>query len=98
MLKTVFIISLMATLVVAIIFGVVNFNAVTIDYLLGKSEVPLSILLFATFLLGLLFGISLDSWVLYRQRNRIHKLEKRAKMTEEELSNLRKMPLKDFEG
>ena len=88
----------MATLVVAIIFGVINFDLVELNFLLGKDEFPLSILIFAAFLLGLLFGVSLDAWILYRQRSSISRLKQKAKDTEEELNNLRKMPLKGFES
>lgn len=88
----------MATLVVAIVFGALNFDSVSVNYLLGEAESPLFILLFVAFFFGLLAGVGLDGWLLYRQRIKISRLEKKAQSTEQELNNLRKMPLKGFGG
>lgn len=96
MLKTITYVFLMATLVVAIVFAVTNYDAVTIDYFFGERQIPLSILIFLIFLLGLLFGLALDSLILLRQRSQIQRLKKKIVAVDEELNNLRKMPLKDL--
>ena len=95
-LKTITYILLVATLVVAIIFAVANYSPVTINYFVGEIQIPLSILIFLIFLLGLLFGLALDSLILLRQRSQIQGLKKKIVAVEEELNNLRKMPLKDI--
>ncbi len=86
----------MATLVVAIIFASVNHELVTLNYLLGKTELWLSAIVFGSVTVGLLIGLSLEGWLLLRQRARIRKLEALVKTTESELNNLRNMPLKDL--
>lgn len=40
-------------------FAVLNAQKVPIDYYVGTSEIPLSILLVATFVVGMLIGMSL---------------------------------------
>ncbi|HEY3488030.1 MAG TPA: LapA family protein [Gammaproteobacteria bacterium] len=86
----------MATLVVAIIFSTLNFNSTSFHYLFGQAELPLSVLLVAAFIGGFIAGLLLDAWIMYRQKMRIRKLESQLAAYESELSNLRKLPLKDF--
>ena len=96
MIKTIYAIFIMATLVVAIIFAWMNRDVIALNYLLGKTEVGLYIVIYAMFLLGLFLGVLFDAWVLYRQRARIRKLEKTVDAYQKELSNLRKLPLQDL--
>src|SRR5687768_14394567 len=98
MVKAFYLILIMATLVVAIIFSSLNFNPVEIHYLFDRGTVSLSILLAAAFLGGFVLGLVFDAWALYRQRTLIRKLERQLKAYESEVSNLRKLPLKDFHG
>ncbi len=81
---------------VTVTFAVVNFVTVPFHYLFGEHEIPLSVLMISAFLLGIFAGIMLDALILYRQRARIRRLEKKIGAAETELSNLRKMPLKDY--
>lgn len=96
MLKILSFILVMATLVVAIIFAITNFGKVPVRYFFGQSQVPLAILLFGSFLLGLMSGLAFDAWLRHRQRILIRRLEKEKAATEAELNNLRKMPIKDL--
>ena len=96
MIKTIYVILIMATLVVAIIFAWMNRSTVALNYLFGETEVGLYIVIYAMFLFGLLSGVLLDAWIMYRQRARIRKLEKAAEANQKELSNLRKLPLRDL--
>ncbi|MBN1378399.1 MAG: DUF1049 domain-containing protein [Gammaproteobacteria bacterium] len=97
MIKIIYALLIMATLVVAIIFATANYNHVTLYYFVGQTKLPLSILIFSVFLFGLLFGLMLDAWIMYRQRARIRSLEQLAAANQKELSNLRNLPLRDLE-
>ena len=83
-------------LVVAIVFAVDNYQDVPIHWLMLRAEWPLSIILFGAFLLGLVLGIMLDAYKLWRQRGRIRHLEKTLTAAETELRDLRKSPLQDL--
>ena len=96
MLKLFYGIVIMATLVVAIIFSTLNYSPVPFHYLLGETKLPLSILLVAAFVCGFLAGLLLDAWIMYRQKARIRRIERQLQTYESEISNLRKLPLKDF--
>jgi putative membrane protein len=97
MIKTVYVLLIMATLVVAIVFAAANYDLVTLDYLFGETELPLSILIIVSFLSGLVIGVLMDAWILYRQRARIHGLQKLVEANQKELDNLRSLPLRDLE-
>jgi uncharacterized membrane protein YciS (DUF1049 family) len=98
MVKAFTLILIMATLVVAIIFSSLNFNPVEIHYLFDRGSLPLAVLLAVAFILGFVLGLLFDAWMLYRQRVLVGKLERQVKAYESEVSNLRKLPLKDFHG
>lgn len=97
MLKTFKFVLIVAALVVAIIFAIANSSAVPFNFLFGTGEVQLYILLFVFFLSGLGFGLLLDGWIMLRQRQRIRRLDQQVKTAKSELSNLRKLPLKDLD-
>lgn len=86
----------MATLVVAIIFSTLNYSSVPLNYLFGQTRLPLSVLLVVAFIGGFIAGLLLDAWLMYRQKARIRRLERQLATCESEISNLRKLPLKDF--
>jgi uncharacterized membrane protein YciS (DUF1049 family) len=86
----------MATLVVAIIFSTLNYSFVPFRYLFGETQLPLSVLLVAAFVGGFIAGLLLDLWIMYRQKVRIRRIERQLQAYESEISNLRKLPLKDF--
>ena len=96
MLKLLYAIVIMATLVVAIIFSTLNYSSVPFRYLLGETQLPLSVLLVVAFIGGFFAGLLLDAWIMYRQKARIRKIERQLQAYESEISNLRKLPLKDF--
>lgn len=98
MLKTVKFVLIVATLAVAIIFAILNSETVPFHYLVGIGEIQLYILLFIFFLSGLAFALSLDCWVMWRQRQRIRRLRQQVDVAQSELNNLRKQPLKDLNG
>lgn len=97
MLKTTYLILVVATLVVAIIFAVTNFDSVRVEFFGSETHTPLSVLLFAVFACGLVLGVALDAWILISQRRKIKNLEKTVEATTVELANLRKMPIKDLD-
>ena len=96
MLKIGFYLTLMATLVVAIIFLTLNYTPVTLKYGLGEIKVSLSVLICVVFFLGVICGLGFEMFVIMRQRIYIRHLEKEKKATETEISNLRNLPMKDL--
>lgn len=83
-------------LLLALSFALLNANPVSINYYLGTSQIPLSILLVFSFGIGCIIGLLVSmSWYL-RSKWHNRKLHQRLELVEKELANLRTMPLKDI--
>lgn len=77
-----------------IIFAVANANAVVFNYYLGSKQVPLSLLLVFAFGGGVILGFifALPHW--FRLKRDKRKLKARIKLVEQEIENLRNLPIK----
>ena len=77
-------------------FAQINADEVVLHYYFGKVSVPLSLLLALTLGLGVLLGILTSAAAIYRVRRENARLQRQMKLREEELMNLRSIPLKDI--
>ena len=83
-------------LILALSFALLNASPVDINYYLGVSKLPLSLLLVVSFALGCIVGLLITlSWY-WKARWECHKVNKKLALAEKELANLRSMPLKDL--
>ncbi len=83
-------------LIVALSFALLNANPIEVNYYIGISKLPLSLLLVITFAVGCVVGLFITiSWY-WRARWEGRKLAKKLAIAEKELTNLRTMPLKDL--
>ena len=82
-------------LVAGLSFGVLNAQAVPLHYYLGSTEVPLSLALAVAFAVGVLVGLLACTGALLRQRREIARLRKAMRTAEQEVENLRTMPIRD---
>jgi lipopolysaccharide assembly protein A len=86
-------------LVVIVLFGMtfatLNSESVTINYYLGQSTLPLSLLLVLVFALGCLIGMVVGFWLLIKAKLLNYRLRQRLTLAEKEIENLRAIPLQD---
>lgn len=87
---------LIAILLIALGFALLNANQVTVNYYIGTRHMPLSLLLVFTFGLGCIVGLLTSLGWYFRASYQVYRLRKKLEVTEKELSNLRAMPLKDL--
>lgn len=80
---------------VAVAFALLNAQTVTIDYLISKSEMPLSLLILLTVLLGFVVGALFTLKFVFRSQRKAHALGKKVAVLQKEIDNLRAMPVKD---
>lgn len=92
LLSTIF---LFALIILAISFSLLNAEVVTVNYFFAKQQLPLSLLLLATLILGCLLGFLVQIKVALQYRYRNYALNKKNKLLNQELSNLRALPVKD---
>lgn len=86
-------------LLVIVLFGMtfatLNSESVTINYYLGQSTLPLSLLLVLVFAFGCLVGMVVGFWLLIKAKLINYRLRQRLHLTEKEIENLRAIPLQD---
>ena len=82
-------------IILAIIFVAMNSSTVPLNYYVGKSSIYLPLLLFITLVVGAFLGICamLPLWL--RAKNQKRKIKGRLRDAEQELKNLRNIPIKD---
>ena len=86
-------------LLVIVLFGMtfatLNSESVTINYYLGQSTLPLSLLLVLVFAFGCLIGMLVGFWLLIKSKLLNYRLRQRLNLAEKEVDNLRAIPLQD---
>lgn len=76
-------------------FALLNAGLVTLDYYLGTAELPLSLALTLALIVGAILGLAVATAVLIRDKREAARLRRRLGQMEKELSELRKLPLRD---
>lgn len=94
--KLLTIVILTLVILVAIFFAVLNTESVNLDYYFGKSELPLSLLIVISLSIGALLGILTCLSIIIRIKRENTRMKKDIKLIEEEVSNLRRLPLRDI--
>ena len=92
------IITFIVLLLVALLgltFALMNAEPVQLDYYFGTMKAPLSLLVVIAIIVGAGLGVFASMGIVVGQKRELAKLRKSAKVAEEEVSNLRSLPLKD---
>ena len=76
-------------------FAALNDMIISINYFIGESDIRLTYLLLACFTVGGLMGLLLISGSYVKLRLELRKLRSAVSLNNQELSNLRELPVKD---
>ena len=76
-------------------FALMNAETVQINYYLGNFQAPLSLVVVIAIIVGAGFGVLASTGIVLKQKRELAKLRKSNKLAEQEVSNLRALPLKD---
>lgn len=76
-------------------FAILNSSSVSLNYYFGNTEISLSLLLAITLSVGALLGFILATPTIFRLKRGNSKLKSRIKQSEQEVGNLRAIPIKD---
>jgi len=82
-------------LLLVLLFTLLNAESVSLNYYLGEVEQPLALILVVTFVAGALIGLLSSIVAILSSRHEVSKLRKHIKHTEQEVMNLRSIPIKD---
>ncbi len=86
---------LLILVVAGLAFAVVNDQPVSLNYFLGVIDVPLALTLVLTLALGAALGILFSMGMIVRLKRDGLKLRRQAQLAEQEVANLRSIPIKD---
>ncbi len=76
-------------------FAALNDGIITMNYFIGEAEIRLTYLLLACIIFGSLMSLLLLSGNYFKMRFEIRRLRNNVSMKDQELSNLRALPVKD---
>lgn len=96
MLKILYAAAALLLFLVALAFAALNAAPVNVDYYFGTAELPLVLLLVCALALGALLGTLVGLGRVLRYRRELGRLRRSVRETEQEVRNLRALPLKDF--
>ena len=85
----------LAILVVGLAFHVKNDQLVNLNYYMGSIELPVSQLVISSLLVGALLGILASLTFVAKLKRENARLARLVRVTEEEVNNLRAIPIKD---
>jgi putative membrane protein len=82
-------------IVIGAIFALNNSDTVTFGYYFDTQEMPLSLLLIFTLIIGAIVGMLSATASIFRLKRENASLRRKAKTVTEEVENLRAIPLKE---
>lgn len=86
---------LLVVFVFALAFAALNVDDIQLNYHLGTITLPLSLSLAIATAIGVVIGIIATMGIVIGMRRELVKLRKTIKLTDKELTNLRKLPIRD---
>lgn len=84
-----------AVILLGVVFHLRNDQLVVLDYFVGSSKFYFSVWLVCAFSLGALSGLLSSLPLILKMKRQSASLQKRARISEKELNNLRVLPIKD---
>lgn len=76
-------------------FALMNAETVQLNYYFGDIHAPLSLVVVIAIIIGAGLGVLASMGIVFGQKRELAKLRKSARLAEQEVSNLRSLPLKD---
>ena len=86
---------ILVLIIVGAAFAVHNGDNVTVNYYFGNLDLPLSLLLIATLIIGAVAGMFSATGSILRLKRENAALRRKSKVVSEEVENLRAIPLKE---
>jgi len=83
------------TVLVGVVFTIYNAEQVLINLYFHQYQLPVATVVFIALLIGVVLGFLIIVTMLWRKQAELARLKKRFHALEQEVDNLRKMPIKD---
>lgn len=95
MFRLLFALLLIVVMALGAVFANLNPGSVTLNLFFIQMQWPLSVIIGLALLVGTLLGGLVSMGMAFRMRRRVSAMSRRAVLAEQELNNLRSMPIKD---
>ena len=76
------------------VFTLENLSPITINFLVQNTQAPLGIIMLICFILGAVAGLLFSVSSVLKNRSRARSLAKKVEIAEQEVANLRQLPIK----
>lgn len=86
---------ILLVLLLVLFFTILNNEPVTVNYYMGEIDAPLALVIILSLASGAVLGLIFSLFAIMSARHEVSKLRREIKHTEQELMNLRNMPIKD---
>ncbi|WP_126455424.1 LapA family protein [Sulfuriflexus mobilis] len=86
---------ILLVLLLVLFFTILNGEPVTVNYYFGEVRAPLALTIILALVGGAILGLISSVVIIMSTRHEVSKLRRQIKHTEQELTNLRTMPIKD---
>lgn len=86
---------ILLVLLLVLFFTILNGEPVTVNYYFGEVQAPLALTIILALVGGAILGLISSVVIIMSTRHEVSKLRRQIKHTEQELTNLRTMPIKD---
>jgi len=84
----------LALILLFFIFTLENLDLVSLNLIVEKYQVPLGLTMLASFILGAVIGILFSMSLILKNKNKNRQLAKKIAVAEQEVANLRQLPIK----
>ena len=93
--KLIYTVLILGVILFGIIFAVLNADNVQLNYYFGSKQLPLSLAIVMSMVVGAILGVLASIKLILRTRREMSRLRKASAMAEKEITNLRAIPIKN---
>ena len=95
MAKLIYTVVILVVILIGVIFAVLNAENVHLNYYFGSQQLPLSLAIVLSMMVGAILGVLASIRLILRSRREIVRLRKATEIAEKEIANLRAIPIKN---
>lgn len=92
--RAIFSIILFLLVMIGVLFARLNAGAVVFDFYFSQVNISLALLLYVALAIGVMLGLTISLHLALRAKREASKLRKRLALSEQEVKNLREIPIK----
>lgn len=93
--KLIYTILVLTVILFGIVFAILNADNVQLNYYFGSQQIPLSLVIVLSLMVGAFLGVLASIRLILRSRREIARLRKTSEIAEKEITNLRAIPIKN---